>query len=170
MTETVNTLKDLGKCFFFPVESTKGFLPSDEISEKTELESSYGFDSFYTPTSGDLSEFVTGRESGKKYKARFLGVRIGKDYHGSLDIPKHTESVDIFDLEDGRQVIWYNHWFLEDNGTNYRIFPFANEMRSKDKRVEIQDLVPEEKLTFDRLASEEKAFVDSIRNHKLESY
>jgi len=160
MVQTINPFKDLGKCFFFPVKTKNGFLPT-RLSEETKLTYLYGFDSLYSPTQhGRLSEFIENKKVDKKYPGRLFVIDIGKDYHGSLELPDRTELVEVFNLPDGNQVIYYYHHLVQKSKkvSKYRIIPFANEMRSKDSRLEVADLIPEETRTFDELVKAEPDF------------
>ena len=146
MVETVNPLKRLGKCFFYDVEKTEGFLPKTELVEKTRIAAQApGFYnsslSFCSPQ--EFLERKNDRNNG--FPVERTLIFVGKDYRGSLQLPKGTELISVYDLEDKSQVIIYEHRFsgieTESKFVPSSLVPFANEMRSPDNRIEVEDIV-----------------------------
>ena len=69
-------------------------------------------------------------------------IHIGKNYAGSLELPKGTEAVEIFETKTGEQIIHYCHGFKEPKYGTTCLVPFANEFRSADNRINIEDIAP----------------------------
>lgn len=170
MIETVNPLKRLGKCFFYDVEKTEGFLPKIELVEKTHIVAQAP--GFYNSSLSFCSpqEFLENKKSNKNsgFPIERTLIFVGKDYSGSLQLPKGTESISVYDLKDKSQVIIYEHRFsridTESKFVPSSLVPFANEMRSPDNRVEIEDIVKMNiKRTTDSSDEEEKEHSDEIQ-------
>lgn len=149
MVETLNSLKHLGKCFFFDIEKTEGFLPGTELSEDTQIVSK-GFGIFYNPLLGaELKEYFEDKRErtskGKGFLANATIISVGKNYKGPLELPKGTEMITIYDLnKDRSQVVLYDHRFRRQDQDKTIFTTFANEMRSPNNRVEIKDIIQSE--------------------------
>ncbi|MFH1473389.1 MAG: hypothetical protein ABIE55_00710 [Candidatus Aenigmatarchaeota archaeon] len=159
----INPFKDLGKCFYFPVETTEGFLSGTELAEFTAAPLNkirrdlLNRPRFYNPN--DLT-FLKHYMEGKKNKLKILpkegvsvaitSIHVGPDYKGPLELPPGTECIKIYDLESkdylGVQVIHYCHRFKGNNQEETSFIPFKNEMRSAHTAVKIEDFGIDEDL------------------------
>jgi WD40 repeat protein len=137
--ETINPLKDLGKCFLKDVNKPP-FISGTTLESKTYVSMRklpYGFKIKTEKGTVDyIPAFVTDIDIGKDY-----------NYRVSLKLPEGTEMVRIWDLKDGRQVIQYLHHsetkkIVTRNNIVYPLETFANEFRSADNRIEIRDIIP----------------------------
>ena len=150
MVKTVDPLKRLGELFFFPFKTTKGFVKETRLCDKTHLIPAKNPSGYNPLAKVRVKEFIEGKRDDLKlcvpgYLAKLTLVDIGKDYKGSLELPKGTEIIEIYDLnKDGSQVIHYCHRFQKDKTRlNFSYCtPFANEFRSQDNRITIKDIMP----------------------------
>ncbi len=166
--ETINPFKGLGKCFYFPLETTEGFLSETELAEFTsapfnKMRRNLKGPRAYNPKALTiLKQYMEGKRDslkildeglnivptmmkipGKPVNAAITSIHVGPDYKGPLELPSGTEIIKIYDLEgdgyNGVQVIHYEHRFKGKNQKEASFIPFKNEMRSVDTAVKIED-------------------------------
>jgi hypothetical protein len=148
MVQTNNPFKGLGKCFYFSLDSP-GFVNDRELPEKSVAKKYDGFSKYNPNAEVGIKMFINNQTlrhpmmHAGGFDALESLVHIGKDYKGSLELPKGTEAVQIYETRNGEQVIHYCHTFKEPRYGATFLVPFTNEFRSIDKRVNIQDLVPD---------------------------
>jgi len=143
MIQIINPFKGLGRCFYYSLEqATETRLDNETFVSTVDRNASYKPEIHVS-----LKRFMEGKEDfiktcGIDIPATRIYIIVGKNYHGSLVLPKGTQSIEIFDIKkNGPQVIHYNRNFNRGYGTVCGV-PFANEFRSPDNRIEIENIIP----------------------------
>jgi hypothetical protein len=150
---TNNKLNGLGKCIFEDPTAANGYLEKSSGRYKSKR---YGL-----PTQTEVCTwpFIFTKVNGKNFYAKLSQIILGKKgYQGSLEIPEGTGKIVLTEIEcphltegserDGRQVIEYQHWAVEQpeegSDENPQIVwkTFKNEFRSADNKVSIKAFVP----------------------------
>jgi hypothetical protein len=147
-----DSLKNLGKCFYFSLDKS-GFVQGPNPLDKTEVDTYERFSKYNPNAEIIIKKFIEGqtcrhpRLQSEGIDVLESFIKIGKDYAGSLKLPDGTEAIEIFETKAGEQVIHYCHRFKESKYGTSCFTPFANELRSADNRVNVEDIISEKQLT-----------------------
>ena len=132
----IDELKGLGNLFIIPVSEATDFYRGTERKDKTTINGP-----------------INSRYQGKK--AIVFKIILGNDYQGN-EVPEDAEDGVLFNLLDGRQVIYWRKcapfykkvkrideeteketWDL----TGSFMKPFANEFRSRENNLKVEDIL-----------------------------
>ena len=128
MVDVVNTLNELGKCKFFKLYDNP---LCDCRPDKTYIEFLRHQHPFPLKT-------------GKTTQAKLSRIIVGKDWVGPK-LPEGTRAIEVYDLNDGRQMIDYYYIgppyvpYVTGIGLQF----FANEFRAKGNTLKIEDMLPQ---------------------------
>jgi hypothetical protein len=135
---TINSLNELGKCVSLDVTPENGFLI--EGTELFDLHNTVKKENTSTQYAYGITFPIGDPKDWNLKDGREQGILIGRNYKGSIKLPVGTQRVILTELDDGRQIIKYEH--MAHDGERYFLKTFQNEFRSADNRIDYDDFFP----------------------------